>query len=169
MQIPLFTEPTVIAATGHRPVKLGGYGYNAANRLRSFARSELAPYRPLTVITGMALGWDQAVAGACVDLEIPFVAAVPFAGQEAKWPVGSQHAYVRLLSRATKIVVVNEGGFSVQSMHRRNRYMVDCATQILALWDGSSGGTSHCVAYAASAKKPINNCWARWSCWSSTT
>jgi hypothetical protein len=30
--------------------------------------------KPTKVMLGMALGWDQAVAIACIDLEIPFEA-----------------------------------------------------------------------------------------------
>lgn len=37
--------------------------------------------------------------------------------------------------------------------------MVDDADRILALWDGSSGGTANCVGYANDIKKPITNLW----------
>ena len=43
--------------------------------------------RPDAVISGMALGWDQAVARATADLGIPWVAAITFEGQESKWPL----------------------------------------------------------------------------------
>jgi uncharacterized phage-like protein YoqJ len=170
MQIPLFTEPTILAVTGHRPAKLGGYSDDVNSRLCSFARAELVTSQPLTVITGMALGWDQAIARACVDLGIPFVAAVPFDGQESRWPPLSRAAYRALVSLAAEVVVVSPSGFATRkAMHRRNQYMVDRGARVLALWDGSSGGTGHCVGYAITKRKPIDNCWTRWTRWTSTT
>ena len=41
-------------------------------------------------------------------------------------------------------------------MHRRNRYMVDKADLVLAVWNGiCSGGTWYTIQYARSLKKPI--------------
>ena len=74
-----------IAGTGHRPQKLGGFGETANSTLRRFARAWLEILAPERGISGMALGWDQALAAAAVDLAIPFVAAVPFASQAVKW------------------------------------------------------------------------------------
>jgi hypothetical protein len=56
----------------------------------------------------MALGWDQAFAQACVDLEIPFVAAVPFHGQEKRWPRESQKYYNDLLVQSKRIHYITE-------------------------------------------------------------
>ena len=33
-------------------------------------------------------------------------------------------------------------------MPTRNEYMVDLADKIIAVWDGSNGGTANCVKYA---------------------
>jgi len=55
----------ILAVTGHRPEKLGGYGPAVAERLFNLASSELQGLRPEYVLTGMAIGWDQAVADAC--------------------------------------------------------------------------------------------------------
>jgi hypothetical protein len=40
--------------------------------------------------------------------------------------------------------------------------MVDHATLIAALWDGSSGGTASCVRYFEEVGKPCVNLWPRW-------
>ena len=78
-----------IAVTGHRHDKLGGYSPTAFRTLQVLAEQELIKLAPTTVLTGMALGWDQAVAAACVKLGLPFVACVPFAGQDRIWPAQS--------------------------------------------------------------------------------
>jgi uncharacterized phage-like protein YoqJ len=49
-------------------------------------------------------------------------------------------------------------------MQIRNEWMVDNAHIVLALWDGSSGGTGNCIKYAnrKSVNKPIINLWSSW-------
>jgi hypothetical protein len=39
--------------------------------------------------------------------------------------------------------------------------MVDHATIIVALFDGTAGGTANCMAYARSKRVPIENLWSR--------
>lgn len=40
-------------------------------------------------------------------------------------------------------------------MQVRNEYMVNLADKVIAVWDGSSGGTGNCVAYAKKKEKEI--------------
>jgi hypothetical protein len=40
--------------------------------------------------------------------------------------------------------------------------MVDHADMVIALWDGTSGGTANCVNYAKAQHKQIVNVWASW-------
>jgi uncharacterized phage-like protein YoqJ len=111
----------------------------------------------------MALGWDQAIARACEFWNVPYVAAVPFTGQERMWPLLSQREYRRLLAGAERVVVVSEGGFSSEKMRVRNRWMVDNSTQLLALlgkWE--TGGTWDCVKYAERVGRQTRNCWRDW-------
>lgn len=152
---------STLMLTGHRPAKLGGFNENTYKRLRALARSMISSLKPETVITGMALGWDQAGAHACIDLGIPFTAAVPFKGQEGKWPYASQREFHDLLSHASEIVIVRQGGYATWKMQMRNEWMVDNADQVLALWDGSPGGTANCVRYAESLRRPIVNAWPK--------
>lgn len=152
----------IVAVTGHRPDKLGGYSQATLNKLVALAESELKRLDALTVITGMALGWDQAVAVAASNLGIPFLASVPFDGQESRWPSSSQAFYKDVLSRAKAVVVVNPGTYQAWKMQARNVYMVDRCDKLLAMWNGTSGGTANCVRYAESVGKPIVNCWEQW-------
>ena len=152
----------IIAATGHRPDKLGGYSPTVENRLRLLAHKHLVKTRPSFVISGMALGWDQAVAAASLLAGIPFVAAVPFEGQERKWPARSQEIYRELLIQAARIHVVGEHGWSRDAFQRRNEWMVDHCDRLVALWNGSSGGTGNCLVYAQYRNKPVDNLWNEW-------
>lgn len=157
----------IVAATGHRPNKLGGYGNRVGLALGGLATEYLAQTRPDKVIVGMALGWDQAVAGAAVATGVPFVAAIPFEGQERIWPAEAQERYQRLLDAAESVEVITVGQVFGQqvnaAMQARNEWMVDRADRIVALWDGSWGGTMNCVRYAEKRGVPIDNLWQRWS------
>jgi len=158
------TQPKTFAVTGHRPDKLGGYGPSANAALIRFAETQLALRRSMIaeVITGMALGWDQAIAEAALALGIPIIAAVPFAGQDAKWQEGARDRYLEILKLASEVVIVSPGGYSPEKMHLRNRWMVDRAQTVLALWDGSNGGTCNAVRYAYSKGVTTANLWPFW-------
>lgn len=155
----------IVAATGHRPDKLGGHDIKTRRAMGALAVEYLHERRPTKVIVGMALGWDQAVAGACVALGVPFTAAVPWSGQPDLWPEESQRRYWRLLGQAAEVVTVCEGAAVnvPRAMQRRNEWMVDNAEGVVALWNGLiGGGTANCIAYAQKVGRPIENLWERW-------
>lgn len=151
----------IVAGTGHRPDKLGGYTHATFDRLTALARDWLQEHRPDQVISGMALGWDQAVADAALDLHIPLIAAVPFHGFESRWPHAAQDRLNLLLDQATEVHIVHPFPGTI-GLHRRNEWMVDRADKMLALWDGSWGGTFNCIRYAEKAGVPVENLWSRW-------
>lgn len=152
----------ILAGTGHRPDKLGWYSPNVAARLKGLASVLLAELQPAWVLSGMALGWDQALAGAALAARIPLAAVIPFEGQELRWPAESQATYRKLRAEASWEVVTS-GAYSADAMHARNRWMVDNATHVLALWSGAEGGTAHTVRYAERVGRPVVNAWARWT------
>lgn len=152
----------VVAGTGHRPDKLGGYGDVARGRLERFAQVELRRLRPSRVVSGMAVGWDQALAQAALDLKIPFVAAIPFEDQWRPWPVAARERYFALLERADAVEYVCKPGYEVWKLHKRNHWMVDHCDLLHALFNGSPGGTASCITYARKVRRPIENAWDRW-------
>lgn len=153
----------VWAATGHRPDKLGGYGAAGA-KLTNFARDYLAAHRPDRVISGMALGWDQAWCEAAIMLEIPVIAAIPFEGQELRWPTVSRDRFYRLRSLCAQVVTVSPGGYSAQAMYQRDKWMVDNSTAVIALWNGSrESGTGRTVCYAEQVGREVVNLWPWWT------
>lgn len=149
----------IMFATGHRPDKLLGYGLPAQRKLAIFAGEVLQRERPTLIISGMALGWDMAVAAAALFTGIPYIAAVPFEGQESKWPEEAQANYRFLRSFAIRVVHVCTPGYAAWKMQTRNEWMVDNGEWGLALWDGSPGGTANCVRYANNSNKPVVNVW----------
>lgn len=147
----------IVAFTGHRPDKLGGY--NLPNPTYSYVCQEieklLLELKPEKVISGMALGVDQWAANIAHKLGIPFIAAVPFTGQEKMWPTASKSIYNKLIKLASEVVIVCEGGYSPAKMQIRNEWMVDKCNNLIAVWDGTSGGTGNCVEYATKVGRLI--------------
>jgi uncharacterized phage-like protein YoqJ len=151
----------IVAFTGHRPDKLPDKetGYKFPNPTYLYVCQQLEKtlkeLKPDKAISGMALGVDQYAAFVCIKLGIPFIAAQPFKGQEQMWSGENQKTYKRLLAKATEVVIVSDGGYSPKKMQIRNEFMVRACDKLIAVWDGSKGGTANCVAYAKSINKPV--------------
>ncbi len=152
----------VVSGTGHRPNKLGGYSREAQHKLIRLADEYLGIVRPDKVVTGGALGWDQALAYAAISQNLPHVLALPFEGFESKWPRESQEFLYSLMT-PSEVVFVCEPGYAAWKMQVRNQWMVDNSGSVVALWDGSDGGTANCVAYANKVGRPVHNLWERYS------
>jgi len=103
----------------------------------------------------MALGVDTWAAETCVELGIPFIAALPCDGWGENWPLPSQERYRALLNKAKEIHVVSAGPYKPWKMQRRNEWMVDHCSLLLSVHDGSAGGTFNCLEYAAHVKRQV--------------
>jgi len=158
----------IISAAGHRPEKLKAYNQAAYpgsftyDRLIDLSTQIIKRREATHVISGMSLGFDMAVAQAAIEINVPFVAAIPFEGQESNWPKESQDYYHQLLGQASEIEFVSKPGYESWKMQKRNEFMVDNADVVIALWDGSKSGTGNCVNYAESIEKPVINYWDVW-------
>lgn len=152
----------ILAATGHRPDKLGGYDMERERALVYFATKCLETIGPKEVISGMALGWDQAVAEAAARLGLPFVAAIPFYGQDRLWTAPARARYEALLDRSDKVFAVANGEPVPVAMQLRNQWMVDNSTHLLALWNGTPGGTHNCLRYAKGEGRKFTNVYDGW-------
>lgn len=143
-----------IAFTGHRPNKLGGYDDKTNLRSRIMKRVDevFTPYKfqNIIIISGMALGVDTWAAEFAIAHNIPFHAYIPFVGQERMWPPAAQAHYHDLRRKAALCVHVCSEGYAAWKMQKRNEAMVDSCSVLIAVWDGTSGGTGNCVQYAKS-------------------
>ena len=152
----------ILAGSGHRPDKLPdkatGYDYN--NPVYKYIKTELYKIidelKPTKIISGMALGFDTILAQTAIELSIPFIAAIPFVGQEKIWPQSSKDTYNKLLNLAAEKVIVCEGGYAAWKMQKRNEWMTDNSDELVACWDGTNGGTKNCIDYALSMNKKIH-------------
>lgn len=164
--VPLSVLKTrIVCGTGHRPNKLGGYDENTFHKLVELCEFALTypDIKPDIVVTGGALGFDQALAYACLQLGVPYDVYVPCEGHSSMWPLPAQQRYEEILSGAREVKLVTPGPYQAWKMQRRNEAMVDVSDAVVALWDGTSGGTGNCITYARKKNKTIYHLWKRWS------
>ena len=141
--------------TGHRPGKLPGGYADAHARLRRALREAIAQaigdgYD--TFISGMALGCDTWAAEEVLALReagtpIRLVAACPCLGQDSRWPAPERARYRALLARADAVYTACDC-YTPYCMGARNLWMVEHAKRLIAVFDGSSGGTANTVRLA---------------------
>jgi uncharacterized phage-like protein YoqJ len=149
---------TTYGVTGHRfvdqqPGELSEFARLSVTRMIEAGATE--------IITGMALGWDLAVAEACIDLGVPFTAAIPFAGQQGRWPEAEQQRYIDALRCASVVQMVSHLPLR-NAFQRRNRWIVDHCEELWALYSGKPGGTCNCVLYASAMGRRVKDLWDDW-------
>lgn len=159
----------VFCATGHRPNKLGGYTQRIKLKLLDIACHHIGEFTKPgdTIISGMALGWDTAIAQAAILLGRPLIAAIPFNGQHDIWPDDAKCIYEEILSYdGVTSYYVSGGGYSVEKMHKRDRWMVDQSDAIFSLWNGEpSGGTYYTLQYADRKGVREVEAWSYFTAW----
>ena len=152
------TRETTCGFTGHRPAKLP-WGTNENDPRCVQLKAELsarlegiyeAGYRHF--ICGMAIGCDFYFAAAVIDLrekhgDITLEAAIPCGGQPDKWNTKQRLEYNSLIDRCDKVTVL-QIHYTPTCMQRRNEYIVDNSSLLLACYNGKPGGTMKTLLYA---------------------
>jgi len=103
-------------------------------------------------LCGMARGADlycgEAVLAAReVYPHITLEAAIPCPTQPDKWPEAERLRWQSLVARCDFETMV-QAQYAPGCMQRRNRYMVEHAARLIAVYDGQNGGTRRTVEYA---------------------
>lgn len=103
-------------------------------------------------LCGMALGGDTYFCESVLKLravcpDVTIEAAIPCETQAARWPEEQRSRYFRLLAQCDYETFVSRR-YTSDCMMKRNRYMVERASLLIAVYDGHFGGTMHTVGYA---------------------
>jgi len=143
-----------IAGTGHRPDKSGGsyeeYFNGELENQKNMCISYLNEKNKsnIKIISGMAQGWDTALALAAIELDLPLIAAIPCVCQASRWTGQSKEIYDFILSEVDEEYVLSET-YTAWCMNNRNYWMVDRCDEVMAYWNRKKkGGTYNCVTYA---------------------
>ena len=159
-------KETACAFTGHRP-KSFPWKYNEATpdcvalkKVLAEQITVLASDGVTGFISGMALGVDLWAAQTVLDLRkknslLKLCCALPCEGQEKKWPADKQELYRSILKQADDIHWESRN-YTPDCMLNRNRYMVDHASILLAVYNGAyRSGTGMTVRDAQSKHRKI--------------
>lgn len=149
----------VCAFTGHRP-KSFPWKYNEAAPDCVLLKEVLAKQIKLLAdrgvtdwLSGMAQGVDLWCAQIVLDLReknpaLKLHCVLPCRGQDSKWTASAQELYRSILVQANEVIYVGQE-YSRDCMLKRNRYMVDRASILLAVYNGTRRcGTGATVRYA---------------------
>jgi len=160
-----YEEAQTCCFTGHRPDKLPWGNDEDDPRClalkRSLARELERLYRRGTrhFISGMAVGCDLYFAEAALALretypDLTVEGAVPCPTQAQRWPESQRRRWRDILDRCNLETVVQQH-YDRWCMLRRDRYMVDRSAAVLAVFDGTPGGTQYTLNYAMDKKREL--------------
>lgn len=105
-----------------------------------------------TFITGMAYGVDIWAGQIVVRLRksnpaLHLIAVVPFRGFEDRWSSDWKRAYQELLEQADLVKYICPG-YNAGAYQRRNEWMVDHSSRVIAVFNGEPSGTKNTIEYA---------------------
>lgn len=151
--------------TGHRPDKLPWGSDERDPRCLALKHSMEREIEGLYLrgfrhfISGMARGADLYFAEAALSVrekypDLTLEGAVPCQSQASRWSEGERQRWRRILDGCDLETLVQEH-YDRRCMHRRDRYMVDRAAAVLAVFDGTPGGTMYTLNYAMDRGREI--------------
>lgn len=157
---------TACAFTGHRP-KSFPWGYDERapgcvllKEVLAAQISALAKRGVTDFLSGMAQGTDLWCAQIVLDLRkknpaLKLHCILPCEGQDSKWTALTQERYRSILAQANEVVYISQT-YRSGCMLERNRYMVDRASVLLAVYNGAyRNGTGMTVRYAQRLKREV--------------
>lgn len=156
----------VCAFTGHRP-KSFPWGYEESARdcllLKEVLEAQitaLAEQGVTDFLSGMAQGVDLWSSQIVLDLQkknpaLKLHCVLPCKGQDSKWTASAQERYRSILAQANEVVYVGQE-YNRDCILKRNRYLVDHSSILLAVYNGTwRSGTGATVRYAQKLNREI--------------
>lgn len=144
--------------TGYRPQKVN-WEFNSSSKeyLRVagivenlIQQSVIKGYRYF--ISGMAIGFDTLCAETVLKIkaanpDVKLICALPCKEQDRYWSDLQRQNYKRILTQADAVRYVSEK-YTKFCMQKRNKYMIDNSSLVIALFDGQPGGTTSTLVMA---------------------
>lgn len=149
--------------TGHRPEKLLLNTDNSQLEMLTHALKceiDIAIFQGFdTFYTGMARGIDLIAAELVIAArekhpQIKLMAAVPHKHQAARWRASTRERYEHILKQCNAVLVLSPN-YHAGCLQERNIFMVENSERVVAVYNGSAGGTQNTIEYAESLGKEI--------------
>ena len=146
--------------TGHRPEKLKLPEKIICDRLSQAIESAIDRGKT-TFICGMARGIDLWAGQAVIEMkmkypELKLICAAPFVGFERQWSMSWQQIYTFVLTHADYKVAISKR-YDPGCFQRRNEWMVNHSSLMIAAYNGERGGTRNTIQFAKACGIPIHN------------
>lgn len=137
--------------TGHRPEKLHYDEKTVKAKLKSAIKQAIQDGY-VTFIVGMCRGIDL-WAGEIVleekqqNPKLHLVAAIPHPDFEKNWSVADKALYSKVLKNADIANTISNTYYKA-CYQKRNVWMVDRSSRVIAVYNGERGGTANTIEYA---------------------
>ena len=133
--------------TGHRRINQMLDKKKVEERLKNI----ILNYGVDTFLIGMAVGFDTFCFNVLDqmkrEINLRIIACVPCLDQDKKFNFFQKSEYQKLLKKADEIIVLSEE-YTPYCMLKRNRFIVDNSSVLLAYLKEEKGGTKYTVDYA---------------------
>lgn len=147
-----------VCFTGHRPEKI----IRSEQEIKKDLEAEIlrAYSEGFTgFISGMARGTDIWAAESVLRLRsqgfpLRLLCACPYPGFEKSWSSHWQQRYRNILSSADQFYFICPS-YCRSCFQRRNEWMADHSSRVIAVYSGEKGGTRNTIAYALRKNLPV--------------
>ena len=146
--------------TGHRPDKVGNNEKYIKDKLKEEIQKTISE-GVFTFISEMARGVDIWAAEVVIqekrnNPDVKLICASPYPGFERNRCLAERMKYHEILNNADYVINVSDK-YSRFCFQIRNMWMVDRSEKLIAVFNGSAGGTKNTVSYAEKKNIQIVN------------
>lgn len=147
-----------VCFTGHRPEKINCSEKKIKAWLEMEIRKSVSNGQNV-FISGMARGTDIWAAEVVLKVReemrnVKLICASPYPNFEDRWSEEWKKRYQSIMEKADYVQFINKEYYP-SCFQARNEWMVDRSSKVIAIYNGSSGGTRNTLMYAKKRGVPI--------------
>lgn len=147
-----------VCFTGHRPEKINCSEKKIKAWLEIEIRKSVSNGQNV-FISGMARGTDIWAAEVVLKVReemqnVKLICASPYPNFESRWNEEWKKRYQSIMEKADYVQFINKTYYP-SCFQDRNKWMVDCSSKVIAIYNGASGGTRNTLMYAKKRGVPI--------------
>ena len=146
------------AFTGHRPEKVIGSEAKIIVELRKEILKAIDDGHTV-FLTGMSRGVDLWAADIVIELrrynkDLKLMCVIPFEGMEERWTVDWKKHYNLVRKQADWVQVLSDRYYP-DVYQKRNQWLVNHSSRLIAVFNGEPSGTGNTIQYAHEQGIPV--------------